>query len=83
MIQVVITSEASKQYKHLPTQEQIRIKKKLTLLEQDPLVGKKLSGELLGLRSLRAWPYRIIYTTDESGLNVTIKSIIHRQGAYK
>lgn len=83
MIQVVITSEANKQYKHLPSQEQIKIKKKLTLLEQDPLAGKQLSGELSGLRSLRTWPYRIIYTVDESSLSVTIKSIIHRQGAYR
>lgn len=83
MIQVVITSEASKQYKHLPPQEQIKIKKKLTLLQSDPLAGKKLSGELLGLRSLRAWPYRIIYTNDDSSLSVTIKSIVHRQRVYK
>lgn len=83
MIQVVITSEASKQYKHLPPQEKIKIKKKLTLLEQDPLAGKKLSGELSGYRSLRAWPYRIIYTIDESNLSVTIKTIVHRQEAYK
>ncbi len=83
MIQVVITSEASKQYKHLPAKEQKKIKKKLLLLEQSPLAGKKLSGELSGYRSLRVWPYRIIYTIDESSLNLTIKSIIHRQGAYK
>lgn len=83
MIQVVITSEANKQYKHLPLQEQTKIKKKLTLLGHDPLTGKKLSGELSSYRSLRAWPYRIIYTIDESNSSVTIKSIIHRQGAYK
>lgn len=83
MTQIVITSEANKQYKHLPNQERRKIKKKLTLLTNDPLAGKKLSGELMGLRSLRAWPYRVIYTFDESTLTVTIKSIIHRQGVYK
>jgi addiction module RelE/StbE family toxin len=80
-MQIVITAEANKQYKHLPKTEQIKIKKKLAQLEQEPLAGKILSGELSGYRSIRAWPYRIIYSIDD--LNVTIKSILHRQGAYK
>jgi len=80
---VVITKEAEKQYKHLPKSEQTKIKKKLTTLENYKYAGKKLTGDLTGLRSLRAWPYRILYTVDEGKQEVTVNSIQHRQGAYK
>lgn len=82
-MQIVITAEANKQYKHLPKSEQIKIRKKLSLLENDPFSGKKLSGELAGYRSLRVWPYRIIYTIDETRSEIEVKSILHRQGVYK
>ena len=81
MAQVIITPKARKQFKHLPTSEQVKIKKKLISLESDPYIGKKLSGELTELRSLKAWPYRIIYYTKKDIIFIT--SIIHRQGAYQ
>ncbi len=80
-MQVIITPKAQKQFNHLPPTEKAKIKKKLMTLESDPLSGKKLSGELSELRSLRAWPYRIIYYTNEN--KIFIASIIHRQGAYQ
>lgn len=81
MAQVIITPKAQKQFQHLPIVEQAKIKKKLSLLKDDPLAGKKLSGELLSLRSLRAWPYRIIYYIEKDIVFIT--SILHRQGAYQ
>ena len=81
MLQVIITPKAQKQYNHLPSKEQSKIKKKLMTLGNDPYSGKKLSGELAELRSLRVWPYRIIYYIEEDKIFIT--SIIHRQGAYK
>lgn len=80
MTKVIITPKAQKQYYHLPSTEKIKIKKKLIALENDPFLGKKLSGELSELMSLRAWPYRIIYYI--TGKKIFIVSIIHRQGAY-
>ncbi len=82
-MQVIITPKATKQYQHLPKSEQTKIKKKLSLLESEPLVGKKLSGEFEELRSLRAWPYRILYYIDEEKQIIYITTILHRQGAYK
>ena len=79
-MKVIITPKALKQYQHLPSPEQTKIKKKLMTLENDPNAGKKLSGELAELRSLRAWPYRVIYYTEKD--NIFVISIIHRQGAY-
>jgi mRNA-degrading endonuclease RelE of RelBE toxin-antitoxin system len=83
MFKVIITPQATKQFKHLPKVEQIKIKKKPAALEDNLLSGKKLSGELAELRSLRAWPYRIIYYTDQKKQNIFITSILHHQGAYK
>ena len=83
MFKVTITPQATKQFKHLPSSEQTKIKKKLVSLEKNPLAGKKLSGELSQLRSLKVWPYRIIYHIDQNKQSIFITSILHRQGAYE
>lgn len=82
-MQVIITPTASKQYNRLPKIEQIKIKKKLLLLAQDSQEGKKLAGEYSELRSLKAWPYRIIYFIDNRQKKIFIVTITHRQGVYK
>jgi mRNA interferase RelE/StbE len=70
-----------KQLKKLPLVERKKIVKKLEFLQKDPLVGKQLKGELAGLWSLKAWPYRIIYQLEAQ--TITIFSISHRQTAYR
>jgi len=80
---VVITPKALKQYKHLATPEQSKIKRKLLIFEQNPLEGKKLTGSLSEIRSLKVWPYRILYYIDEKAKKVFIVTIAHRQGVYK
>ena len=81
-MQVIVTPKALKQYNHLPKTEQSKIKKKLLGLEQNSQEGKKLSGEYAQLRSLRAWPYRILYYIDEKQQKIFIVTIAHRQGVY-
>lgn len=80
---VILAKDAHKQYKRLPKQEQTKIKKKLSVISEDPLAGKKLEGKLKGRRVIRAWPYRIIYTINASEEQVEVSDILHRQGAYK
>jgi mRNA-degrading endonuclease RelE of RelBE toxin-antitoxin system len=82
-MQVIVTPKALKQYKHLPKTEQAKIKKKALVLEQNSQEGKKLSGEYAELRSLRAWPYRIIYYIDNAQKKIYIVTVAHRQGVYK
>ncbi len=82
-MQVIVTPNALKQYNHLPKTEQAKIKKKLLVLEQYPLEGKKLSGEYVELRSLKAWPYRIVYYIDKRQKKIFIVMMAHRQGVYK
>ena len=80
---LILSEEAQKKYERLPKREQIKVRKKLLLLEENPTAGKKLTGQLSGIRSLRAWPYRIIYEINEREKTVEIHKIAHRQGAYK
>jgi len=82
-MEVIVTPKALKQYNHLPKIEQTKIKKKLKILERNSQEGKKLSGEYADLRSLRAWPYRIIYYIDSKQKKIFIVTIAHRQGVYK
>ncbi len=80
---VVLSKNARKDYGHLPKPEQAKVRKKLASLEQNPYAGKKLTGELEGIRSLRVWPYRIFYEVNESENRVEVHKIKHRQGSYK
>lgn len=82
-MELIFSKNAQKHYSHIPKQDQAKIKKKLSALQQVPFIGKKLAGELLGYRSLRAWPYRIIYIVNEIEKKVEVTDILHRQGAYK
>jgi len=82
-MKVILSKDAHKQYSHLLKSEQIKIHKKLMILESNPYEGKKLEGELQGIRSLRAWPYRILYEINEKRKLVVIHKIAHRQGAYQ
>ena len=80
---VIISKDAHKQYEHLSKSEQIKVRKKILLLAENPTAGKKLVGELRGIRSLRVWPYRIIYEINEAKKRIEVHKIAHRQGAYK
>jgi addiction module toxin, RelE/StbE family len=71
---------AVKQLKKLNNTNRKKVIRKLELLSRNPLSGKMLKGEFQGLRSLRAWPYRIIY--ESKGKSLIILSITHRQSAY-
>lgn len=82
-MKVYLTETAIKQYNALPKSEVKKINKKLLLLQQSPSTGKKLSGEYGGCFSIKAWPYRIIYTIDSKENEVWVSLIVHRQGAYK
>lgn len=77
-MQFILSKDATKQLLRLPQSEQVKIKKKLTQLRENPLIGKKLEGELSNRRALRAWPYRIIYIINKKEKRVEISSIQHR-----
>lgn len=82
-MEINLTSKAQKEFSRLPPPTQKKIEKKLLFLETNPFLGKQLGGELALQRSVKAWPYRIIYWIDKKGGKTWILSITHRQGAYK
>ena len=73
-------STVLKQLKKIPHAEIAKIVKKIEFLPENPMIGKPLKGELEGLRSVRAWPYRIVY--EIRGEKIIIISVAHRQSVY-
>lgn len=82
-MKVFLSNQATKHYSKLPKVDQKKLNKKMHALELESLAGKKLKGQLEGLHSLRAWPYRIIYQIDQKSKEVWIVEILHRQSVYK
>lgn len=82
-MKLIISKDALKQYEKLPRTEQVKIKSKLKALQDEPYAGKRLTGDLSDYRSLKAWPYRIIYEINKKENRIDVHKIAHRQGAYK
>lgn len=74
---------AKKQIKKLPKNKQIKVLNTIEKLKNDPYAGKKLKGEFEGLRSLKVWPYRIIYRYLSQEKLLFINVIQHRQKVFK
>ena len=82
-MKVEYSDTAQKQLKKLPKNKQIKVLKKIEKLKNDPYISKKLKGEFEGLRSLKVWPYRIIYRYLPQDKLFFINVVQHRQKVYK
>lgn len=82
-MEIFLTPEAQKQYHHFSENDRTKIVKNLHALKSDPWFGKKLTSRFENLYSLKAWPYRIIYSINKIKQEIWIVSILHRQGAYQ
>ncbi len=82
-MKIVFSEKSKKQLKKLPKSEAKKIIKKIGNLSNSPYLGKKLEGKFWNDYSIRAWPYRILYTISKTEAKVTIIVIQHRQGVYK
>lgn len=80
---VVLSKHAERNLHRLSVSQELKVVKKLLLLQTNPHSGKPLTGKLEGLYSLRAWPYRIIYEINKERHTITVYAIEHRQGVYK
>ncbi len=76
-MKVLLTADAEKQFSKQLKSERNKLAKKLSQLKENPLSGKKLSGEYKGERSLRAWPYRNIYIINMDQEEVVVLAILH------
>lgn len=75
--------EAIRQLQKVGVKDKKKARKKIESLTTNPLEGKPLQGKLNGLRSLRAWPLRIIYTFDSNSQIITIETVDYRGDVYK
>lgn len=82
-MRVEYSHTARKGLKKLPKNKQTKVLKIIEKLKNDPYAGKKLKGEFEGLRSLKMWPYRIIYRYLSQEKLLFINVIQHRQKVYK
>ena len=82
-MKIIYSPLAIKQLKKISPNDKIKAKKKIETIKSDPLSGKPLKGELTGLRSLKAWPLRIIYVFDLKHQIVKIVTVNYRGNVYK
>ena len=83
LFRVIVEPRAEKELRRLPKHELPRMAEALRSLAFDPYVGKKLRGEWDGHRSLRVWPYRIIYVLDHAVVTITVLAVGHRKNVYR
>ena len=83
MYELEVKTKAQKELQSLPKKEQNRVLAAFDVLRENPIAGKALEGKYKGLRSLRVWPYRILYAIDHNIITVTVVKIGHRQSVYK
>ena len=82
-MEIILSNDAQKQFDKLRKSDQAKVRKKLLTLSENPMLGKKLSGDLIVLFSIRSWPYRILYERNKQKIRIEIHKIAHRQGVYK
>lgn len=83
MYALEVKPKAMKQLESLPNKDQDRILAVFDVLRENPAAGKQLEGKYKGFRSLRVWPYRIIYAVDHRIITVTVVNIGHRKDVYR
>ena len=80
--EVILTEETERFLKKCDKSIGKRILSKLEDLKKDPRLGKPLTGNLVGLWSLRIGDHRAIYQIRDSELIVIIIRIGHRKNVY-
>ena len=80
---IIIEKQARKDMKKLSPKTRSRVNATITILRENPFMGKQLKGDLAGLWSLRVWPYRILYIIEREIVTVTVLEVGHRQGVYQ
>ena len=80
---LVVEKPAKKGLRKLPEHIHIKIVYRLGQIQQNPLSGKRLHGELSGYYKYRVGDYRIVYRFDSKKSVVVVVKIEHRQGVYK
>lgn len=82
-MKLVVSPKASKHLEKIGPMDRKKIARKIDNLKSSPLSGKQLQGEYMGLRSLRVWPLRIIYSFDPPSQIIEIIDVDYRGNVYQ
>lgn len=83
MYALEVKIRAFRQLESLPKKDHRRVLAAFDVLMENPTAGKQLEGKYKGFRSLRVWPYRIIYAVDHAIVTVTVVNVGHRKDVYR
>ncbi len=83
LYRIVLTKLAEKELDNFDHKTRKRLFTAFDVLRENPTAGKQLQGEHKGLRSLRVWPYRVLYAVDHDIITVTILKVGHRKDVYR
>ncbi|MCK5449922.1 type II toxin-antitoxin system RelE/ParE family toxin [Candidatus Pacearchaeota archaeon] len=82
MYQLLFSKEVADFIKKLDNSTKTPILKKLEKLKNQPDLGKPMTGQLTGLRSLRIGDYRAIYSIEHEKLSILVIKVGHRKNVY-
>lgn len=82
-MQVLYTRRAEKDLRSLPQHIKNQVFFLISVLTDNPLVGKPLTGEFAGCRAIRRVPYRVIYLFVPKKQQIWIVKIQHRKDVYR
>ena len=82
MYYINFDKEAKNSFKKIDKSDQKKILNKIHQLNKNPYIGKRLAGNLFGLRRLRVDKYRVLYKIIEDKLIIIIINISHRKNIY-
>jgi len=80
---IIIPDKVKKKIKRFSKVDRKKIEKGVSKLIEDPFVGKKLQGQWKEMYSVRAWPYRIIYSISKQKITVYVINIAYRRDVYR
>ena len=80
---LIVDRKTDKYFLKFPLRIQKKIIDAYDQIQQNPISGIKLHGELYGQYKYRVGDYRIIYTFNTKTSTVEVVAIEHRQGVYK
>jgi len=80
---LLLEKPAKKRLLKLPINIHKRVIRALETIQDNPLIGIKLHGDLVDYYKFRIGDYRIVYSFNIKESTVTVVKIEHRQGVYK
>jgi mRNA interferase RelE/StbE len=79
----ILPQKVQKSIHKLPKHIQTHVPRALLAIQENPLIGIKLYGELAGYYKYRIGDYRVVYRWIAKTSTVDVVKIEHRQGVYK